>query len=53
MPYDEYLVERVDRFFASQDVDLFSKPMMGALVFMVKEKMYVGMFKDKKTKDWC
>ena len=51
MTYDDYLAERVDRFFVGQHVDFFSKPMMGVLVFMVNEKMCVGVLKDKKTKE--
>ena len=51
MAYDDYLAERVERFFAGKHVDFFSKKMMGGLVFMVNEKMCAGVLKDKKTKE--
>jgi hypothetical protein len=49
MAYDEYLAERVERFFTGKHLDFFFKKMMGGLVFMVNEKMCVGVLKDKKT----
>lgn len=51
MAYDEYLAERVDQFFSRKNENFFSKKMMGGLVFMVNEKMCVGVLKDKETKE--
>lgn len=51
MAYDKYLAERVERFFTDKNVEFVFKPMMGGLVFMVNEKMCVGVLKDKKSKD--
>ena len=51
MAYDEYLAERLERFFTGKHVDFFFKKMMGGLVFMVNDKMCVGVLKDKKTQE--
>ena len=51
MAYDDYLAERVERYFTQKRVNFFSKKMMGGLVFMVEEKMCVGVTRDKKSGD--
>ncbi|NLR90914.1 MULTISPECIES: TfoX/Sxy family protein [Flammeovirga] len=51
MAFDEYLGERIDRWFQQQNVDYFPKKMMGGLVFMVNSKMCCGIHIDKKYKD--
>ena len=49
MAYDEYLVDRVRQTFKDLRVAFTEKNMMGGLIFMVDEKMCVGVDKDKKT----
>ena len=49
MAYDEYLVDRVRNSFKELRVAFVEKKMMGGLVFMIDEKMCVGVDKDKKT----
>lgn len=51
MAYDEYLAERVDRFLTQVGANFVQKKMMGGLVFMVNEKMCVGITRDKKTQE--
>ncbi|ANQ47661.1 TfoX/Sxy family protein [Flammeovirga yaeyamensis] len=51
MAYDEYLGERIDRWFQQQNVEYFPKKMMGGLVFMVNNKMCCGIHIDKKYGD--
>lgn len=49
MAYDEYLVERVRRTLNERQAIFFEKQMMGGLIFMVNEKMCVGVDIDKAT----
>jgi hypothetical protein len=49
MAYDEYLVDRVRNSFKELNLPFFEKKMMGGLIFMVDEKMCVGVDKDRKT----
>ena len=49
MAYDEYLVERVNQVLTERKVPFFQKKMMGGLIFMVNEKMCVGVDMDKET----
>ena len=49
MAYDEYLAERIGKTFKELNVAFVEKKMMGGLIFMVDEKMCVGVDKDKKT----
>ena len=49
MAYDEYLVDRVRNAFNEIKVAFSEKKMMGGLIFMVDEKMCVGIDKDKKS----
>ncbi|MBT8232100.1 MAG: TfoX/Sxy family protein [Saprospiraceae bacterium] len=48
MAYDEYMAERISRFFTEKKADFFAKKMMGGLCFMVDEKMACGIHYDKK-----
>lgn len=43
MAYDESLATRISKFFSSRGVPAVSKAMMGGLVFMVDDKMCVGV----------
>ena len=49
MPYSEFLADRVRLRLAS--THFFEKKMMGGLIFMVDEKMCVGVDTDRKTSD--
>lgn len=50
MAFDEYLSDRVRRIFNEHSSLLIEeKKMMGGLIFMVDQKMCVGIDKDKKT----
>lgn len=46
MAYNEYLQERIDLILNEKNVQYYSKKMMGGLVYMVDEKMCVGIVKD-------
>lgn len=48
MAYDEFLAERITRFFQSKKVNFIAKRMMGGLMFMVEDKMCCGIHFDKK-----
>lgn len=43
MAYDEYLADRVRRFFSDQRIATEEKKMMGGLCFMVDDKMCCGI----------
>lgn len=49
MAYDEFLVDRVRRVLEEKHALFFEKKMMGGLIFMVDEKMCVGIDIDKTT----
>jgi len=49
MAYDEFLADRVRQTFNDLKVTFAEKSMMGGLIFMVDEKMCVGVDKDKKS----
>ena len=49
MAFDEYLVDRVRRVIRENTLAVEEKKMMGGLIFMVDQKMCVGVDKDKKT----
>ena len=49
MAYDEFLADRVRQTFGELKVAFAEKNMMGGLIFMVDEKMCVGVDKDKET----
>lgn len=48
MAYDEYFADRVRQIFKEKAVSFYEKKMMGGLIFMVNEKMCVGVDKDRK-----
>lgn len=48
MAYSEFLVDRVRQRLRSTG-NIIEKKMMGGLIFMVNDKMCVGIDKDKKT----
>ena len=50
MPYSEFLADRVRRRLKGKG-SLEEKKMMGGLVFMVNEKMCVGIDQDRKSGD--
>lgn len=50
MPYSEFLADRV-RSRLSSGGAILEKKMMGGLVFMVNEKMCIGVDTDRKTGD--
>ena len=49
MAYDEFLADRIRQSLQSKGANFFDKKMMGGLIFMVDEKMCVGLDQDKKT----
>lgn len=50
MAYDEYLAERIRRYFTQQKLNFYDKAMMGGRVFMVEDKMCCGIHYNKKKK---
>ncbi len=50
MAYSEFLADRVRQRLSNQ-LFMNEKKMMGGLIFMVNEKMCIGIDQDKKTKD--
>ena len=51
MSYDPYLADRITRVMQERNANFFSKKMMGGLVFMVNDKMCVGIHIDKKLQE--
>ena len=51
MAFDQYLVERVEQAFRTKNIPFTEKKMMGGLIFMVHDKMCVGVDVDKKTNE--
>ena len=49
MAYDDFLADRVRQSLQSKGAAFFEKKMMGGLIFMVDEKMCIGLDIDKKT----
>lgn len=49
MAFDEYLVERVRNNLKERNVIFYERKMMGGLIFMVDDKMCIGVDTDKKT----
>ena len=49
MAYDEFLADRVRQIFNELRIAFAEKKMMGGLIFMVDDKMCIGVDKDKKT----
>ncbi|WP_239540728.1 TfoX/Sxy family protein [Spongiivirga citrea] len=48
MAYNEFLADRIRRFFQDQKSNFYEKKMMGGLCFMVDDKMCCGIHFDKK-----
>ena len=46
MPYDQHLLERVEKVFTEKKVKFVQKNMIGGLCFMVNDKMVVGVTND-------
>lgn len=51
MAYDEFLGDKIRQIIQTKKVDVFDKKMMGGLIFMVRDKMCVGIHIDKKYGD--
>ncbi len=49
MAYDEYLVERLTNSLKNRGISYSNKKMMGGMLFMVDEKMLMGLLRDKKS----
>ena len=47
MAYDEHLAERIRSILDARKINYLDKKMMGGLVFMVDDKMCVGIMKDQ------
>ena len=47
MAFNEYLVDRISQFFREKSIHFEAKKMFGGLVFMVDDKMCVGVMKDQ------
>lgn len=47
MAYSEYFVDRVSQFLNEKSVPFITKKMMGGLLFMVDNKMYVAVNKEE------
>ncbi|MBN3581598.1 TfoX/Sxy family protein [Algoriphagus aestuarii] len=50
MAFDEYLVERLQSSLKRRGVSFTQKKMMGGLLFMVDDKMLMGINQDKHSK---
>lgn len=48
MAYNEFLADRIGRFFKEKNVNFHEKKMMGGLCYMVNDKMCCGIHFDKK-----
>lgn len=51
MAFDLYLAERISRIFTHQKANFYEKRMMGGLVYMVEDKMCIGIVRDKKSNE--
>ncbi len=47
MAYDEFLSDRISRFFQNENVFFIEKKMFGGLSFMINDKMCVGVIKNE------
>ena len=47
MAYSEYLADRISQFLKEKSISFVTKKMMGGLLFMVDDKMYVGVNKEE------
>jgi hypothetical protein len=51
MAYDEFIADRIRKLLSERNLTHVEKKMMGGLVFMVREKMVLGIHIDKKFGD--
>lgn len=49
MAFDEFLADRARQIFKEKNIAISEKKMMGGLIFMVDQKMCVGIDKDKNS----
>ncbi|MEB2773934.1 TfoX/Sxy family protein [Algoriphagus sp. D3-2-R+10] len=49
MAYDEFLVERLATSFTRRGITFTTKKMMGGMLFMVDDKMCIGLNQDKNS----
>ncbi len=47
MAYDEYLADRISQFLKDNRIGFYEKKMMGGLIFMVDNKMCIGIVKQE------
>ncbi len=47
MAFNEFLADRVSRFFDEKRIPFIAKKMMGGLCYMIDDKMCVGIIKDE------
>jgi len=53
MAYDEFMAERITRFFDDKKANYYTKKMFGGLCFMVEDKMCCAILHNKKKEtDW-
>lgn len=50
MAFDDFQADRLRAFFKSKSINFYEKKMMGGLIFMVDDKMCIGLDINKKTK---
>jgi hypothetical protein len=50
MAYDEYLVERLANSLKRRGINFSNKKMMGGMLFMVDDKMFMGINQEKNSK---
>ena len=48
MAYDEFIAERIRRYFIEKNADFYEKKMFSGLCYMVADKMCCGIHFDKK-----
>jgi len=51
MAFDDYQAERINQVFSDRNVNFFTKKMMGGLIFMVNDKMCIGLDINKNTNE--
>lgn len=51
MAFDTYQADRLRQTFTDRKVNFFEKKMMGGLIFMVNDKMCIGLDINKKTQE--
>jgi len=51
MAYDEYLLERLAQSFRRRGVVYAIRKMMGGILFMIDEKMCIGLTRDKQSSE--